>query len=178
VSFVRALLGSPWKTIIRYLHIASDWDTISHDLEMYRAEIKDRDEWIAAIKARHREQEETLRQQAEAWARVADRSIALAEGQAGKLEETRRLLDQTRQQFISLVGDYIDSTMLLTVKLHWESPEAQRRQLSLLEPTSRAVIEAVLSRLPAADSDALPDFADLKGTIIREALRLTAPPTG
>jgi hypothetical protein len=178
MSLIKALLGAPWKTITNYLYVASHWDTISHDLDMYRGQIKDREEWIAALGARHREQEETLRQQAEAWARLADQSIALVQGQAGKMEETRRLLDQTRQQFVSLLGDYIDSTMLLTMKLHWDGPEAQHKQLSLLDSTSRAVIEAGLSRLPAADSDVSPNFPALKDTIIRAALRLTAPPSG
>jgi hypothetical protein len=66
------------KGIAWFFHVAANWSTFRDELELYRKQIKDRDEWRKTEAERHEEEKRRITQEAE-------RRITQASGQLDKV---------------------------------------------------------------------------------------------
>lgn len=149
------------KGIARFFYVATHWDTISHDLEEYRRQIKDREEWaIAMLKGK----EELHRLQRERLTAITEKAEAD--------------LHQTTPRLYQVLSDLIDTTKLLGIVLSWENPGFQKLALSPLNPPVRRLVEATIVKVTPRPSPfaALRDLINVIDKPLAEVLGLGPPP--
>jgi hypothetical protein len=68
------------KGIAWFFHVAANWSTFCDELELYRQQIKDRDEWRKAEAERHEEEKQRITQEFERRIGQASGQIKTASG--------------------------------------------------------------------------------------------------
>lgn len=163
------------KGIARFFYVATHWGTISHDLEAYRRQIKDREEWAdRMLKEKdelHKLQQEKIEQDLARWQILAEHGVTLAERANAEREHTTSILKR-------IFGDLFDTARLLGIVLSWEAPTFQGLILATLQPAARKLVEDTMAKITPRPSGfaRLRDLVNVIDTPLAEALRLGPPP--
>jgi hypothetical protein len=171
MSWLAKLFGTPWKTLSNIFYVAMHWETISSDLEMYRKQIKDREDWLAAAEARHRTREADLTQRLEEWQRAAGQTYQLATSSATALQQAQGQLRQLQANHIRLASDIIECAMVIVISTHALPAEARLPRLNLLLPNGRRIVDAgLLAADTTPPADPIARFLAIKEQITRTLL--------
>lgn len=122
---------TPVKGLIRFFYVWAHWETISADIEGYRRQIKDREDWAkTALELKdklHEMAKEQFQGEVDAWRTRAEGSKQLADdiGEA--------------------CGDIV---LLLARLLQREGPLTRVLLLNSLDQIPRVLVERMLAKLP------------------------------
>ncbi len=139
-----------WKGTINFFYVATNWSTISGDLEQYRQQIKDRDQWLETYKEKHKEDIEKITTEA-----------------ANKLaasEKTSKSWESIHKYTMELLMDTLFK-MALKAQLY---PREWEYEKSRYMPYVQDIVESMRAKIPKPPllpSDL--DLARLTGGLIR-----------
>lgn len=170
------------KGITAFFYVATHWGTISEDLEEYRRQIRDREEWARKMlegqEELHQLDRKRLEQElvqwkkgAEAWSTLTEKYEAITTWYSNEMGETIPLLAK-------LSSELVDAIWLLAQLLSRESPLVRALLLASLKPRLQERIQTTMAELPPPAPEAAQDltgFAKLRGKILADLLAV--PPT-
>jgi DNA repair exonuclease SbcCD ATPase subunit len=146
-----------WRGTINYLHVAANWGRISEELEMYRQQIKDREEWAKQALTQQAQLHDLAQQRAQernrAWqdratryTRVAERVIETLEQEKQSSEQWKQSSEQWRNTAQSILASYVDCTVVLGAMLATEAPRTRALLMGKLDEATRKAVEEVIVR--------------------------------
>ena len=153
-----------------FIYVATNWNTISSDLEGYRRQIKDREEWAkTALDQKdklHEMAQEQLRREVDTWRTRAERAIEMA----GKVLDTtkdisevsRAALNASNELTENIIGAWADASLLLARLLQREGPLTQVLLLNSLNDLPRRLVQRMLAALPPPPAAPPLNLPDLK----------------
>jgi hypothetical protein len=183
------ILGAPFRFIVGVLHAAIHAGA-------YRGETKDREEWLASLKANltatHEAEKNRMLAEREAekermlseFAMLMDQQVQVTREALNVLEKSsaeraalEALYDRSveaalksgRDKWNVAMADLLDATTVLAIKLAFDTPEAQREMLDTLRPPVAKATAAIIRHL---ETSGKPDYAVIR----MEALRVLIPP--
>jgi hypothetical protein len=139
----------------RFIYILTNYKTISGDIEEYRRQIKDREDWARSTKEHL---EEVHRRDREAMQRQLDEWVSLVEHHS---TTTRTVLDG----FVDAVVALFDSTQLLAGLVPREPDVSRELLLSTLGPLPRGLVVMWQARLSAHATLSIEQILDVRGSI-------------
>ncbi len=118
------------KGITAFFYVATHWSTISHDFEVYRQQIEDRERWLKTDKERYMKEIEYVKSE-------AARDLAAS-------EKEKKLWQCTTRQAIDF---YAEAVTLLAImfKIY---PSDWKRLSPKLDPIVRERVELIMTKLP------------------------------
>ena len=146
-----------------FLYVATNWGTLSREIDDYRKQIHDREEWMKQHAEHHATEKERLQQEAAEW---AERAV----GAATKAEEAVTELERTNKIVQEMWRELFDSTWLLAVMLSTEAFPTRESLLATLSPILQTLVRGHMDKLPPSP------FARRSSPFTRPPFLPLAPP--
>jgi hypothetical protein len=151
-----------WRGIGAFIYVATNWPRINEDIEAYRHQIKDREEWAKQARAEQEHLHATVIEQmrADTAARRGRENAALETA----LDNTRAELAESQRIIVRVTDQYVDALLLLAQLLARESPLTRALLLNSLDEQSQKLADLVMKRLPPApELPSLPPLGQILG---------------
>ena len=140
ISDLLSGLGKPFRAVATFFYVLFHWQNISHDLDQYRRQIKDREEWAAAMlrnkDALHKIERELVRQEKEHLER--------------ELARRAETLKEFIEYFADMYARDITAVMFLTARLLAQEGPLTRNLLlgTIANGRVREMLEATIEVVP------------------------------
>jgi hypothetical protein len=151
-----------WRGFLNYLYVAANWSRISEELETYRRQIKDREEWAAHTHAQQEQlhklgmqrAELELQVEREKWARLAAQISEQRDNLGAQRDTILELADrimasllQATQIIEARSNALADCTIVLAVLLRFESPANREVFFRPLDEGTRRAVEHMIKQI-------------------------------
>jgi hypothetical protein len=137
-----------FRGIANWFYVSAHWSHISADFELYRQQIKDREQWSERALAQQSELHHLAMERSHAellaWRDLTDKiveqrdlTVSLAQRAVEGLDQAKRIIEQRDNAMV-------DCTILLAVLLMREEPAHRALLTQRLTPHTRAAIDFVI----------------------------------